>query len=247
MTRGTRNTAAWQAFDMVFQPWMRRRLLVRMGAMPALPPESGAVMLVANHCSWWDGFLLRKVQQAIRPGRPLYTIALERELARHPVLRFIGGVGLTPASPGSILAAMRGLSTRIAESPDAVIGYFPQGCIAPSFRRPLAFARGVELFAHHLAPLTIIPIAIHIEPLVNAAPTAFVLAGAPQFTDFGPVSAVALECEITRLLDASLATLSVSGEKADVSWHAAFGCHPPRAGSRTSVLANRSSRELHNA
>lgn len=218
-----------------------------MGAMPALPPGSGAVMLVANHCSWWDGFLLRKVQQAIRPGSPLYIIALERELAAHPVLRLIGGVGLTPNSPGSILAAMRGLSQRIDASPDAVIGYFPQGCIAPSFRRPLAFARGVELFGRHLAPLTIIPVAIHIEPLVNAAPTAFVLAGSPQRTDVTPVSAVALEREITQLLDASLATLATSGEKADVLWHAAFGSHPLRAGSRLSISPGGSSRALHNA
>ncbi|MEO9225890.1 MAG: 1-acyl-sn-glycerol-3-phosphate acyltransferase, partial [Gemmatimonadaceae bacterium] len=117
------------------------------------------LLLVANHVSWWDGFLLREVQRELRPQSVLYTLALERELREHPVLRLTGGIGVDPASPASILGAVRRFEHKRQEFPHAVFAYFPQGSIAPSYKRPLAFRRGVELFARAIAPLTVLPVA----------------------------------------------------------------------------------------
>ena len=209
---GRFNRIAWRGFDTVFAPWMRHHLRISMiGSAPA-PLGSGPVILVSNHVSWWDGFLLHEIQKRIRPHSPLYTIALERELSAHPVLRLIGGVGMTPSSPSSILRAMRGLQERIAEDPDSMIGFFPQGCIAPSFRRPLGFTRGIELFARKIGNLTIIPVALHIEPLTGMAPTAFVHIGEPRLAPNGEVDAESLQSDVTGLLDATLAGLSLHGE-----------------------------------
>ncbi|MDQ2891018.1 MAG: lysophospholipid acyltransferase family protein [Gemmatimonadota bacterium] len=210
---GRLNRAAWYGFDLAFAPWMNHHLRTCMLSMPHIDAFDGPVMLVSNHVSWWDGFLLRQVQRLIRPGSPLYTIALERELKLHPILRLIGGVGVVPSSPTSILRAARGLQERVAECPNAVIGYFPQGCITPSFRRPLGFARGLEFFARKIGTLTVIPIALHIEPLAGMAPTAFVRIGEPQRMVGGAVSVDSLQRNVSELLDATLASLSLHGER----------------------------------
>ena len=176
-------------------------------------------MLVSNHVSWWDGFLLRAVQKSIRPRSAFYTIALERELALHPILRLIGGVGMTPSSPSSILRSMRVLEAQCSDEPDTVIGFFPQGRIAPSFARPLAFTRGIELFARRIGTLTVLPIALHIEPVTGMAPTAFVRAGDPIPAPQGVVDVELLERSVEKLLDATTASILLHGETSVQHWN----------------------------
>jgi 1-acyl-sn-glycerol-3-phosphate acyltransferase len=206
----------WNAFDSVFRPWMQRRIRTCIAGAPSRVADGTPILLVANHVSWWDGFLLRAVQRDLRPQSVLYTLALERELRSHPILRFTGGIGVDPASPSSVLRAVRRFETNRREFPDAVFAYFPQGCIAPSFKRPLEFRRGVELFARALAPLTVLPVAIHIEPITNLAPTAFVTLGNPFASD-GNINHHDLERQIHALLDETLAFVAKHGERAEVA------------------------------
>lgn len=204
----------WNAFDLVFKPWMRRRLKVCVTGDPGHLTPDAPLLLVANHVSWWDGFLLREVQRELRPDSVLYTLALERELREHSVLRFTGGIGVDPESPASIRGALRRFEQKRHEFTHAVFAYFPQGCIAPSYRRPLAFRRGVELFARALAPITVLPVGIHIEPMTSLAPTAFVTIGEPIKSPDGHVDHRDLERRVHELLDETLAFLAKHGENA---------------------------------
>ena len=211
---GERATRAWwRAFDVAFGPVMRGRLRVRLSEpLPATPP--GPIVLVANHVSWWDGFLLRAVQRALRPHGAVRTIALERELERHPFLRRIGGIGIDPSSPTSILRTLRAIAR--LRSDDLVLGYFPQGRIMPSHARPLGFHRGIDLVLGALEPATVVPIALHIEPLARLAPTAFVVVGAP--IDAATTDHAGLERRIALMLDELLAFTARHGEDADEAW-----------------------------
>lgn len=203
----------WRAFDVAFAPIMRRRLHVRLSEpVPAL--GSGPIVLVANHVSWWDGFLLRAVQRALRPRAELRTIALERELARHPFLRRIGAIGIDPTSPASIRHALR--TVEQLRSDDLVLGYFPQGRIEPSHARPLAFHRGIDLVLDAIAPASVVPVALHVEPLARFAPTAFIAIGAPL--DAAATNHVELERCVTQLVDDVLAFTALHGEDADRAW-----------------------------
>jgi hypothetical protein len=169
---------ALRAFDRIFLPWMHRRLRIRIAGLPGRLPPGRPVVLVANHTSWWDGFLLREVHRLLRPRAPLHTVMLASELRRRRILRALGGVGIEPGDAGTLLTALRTLRERVDRSPETVVIFFPQGRIWPTHRRPLGFQRGVELFVRRLAPATVLPVAIHLEPLHRVAPTAFVLAGA---------------------------------------------------------------------
>lgn len=207
---------AWTAFELGFQPWMRRRVHVRATGLPAPDDARLPLVLAANHVSWWDGFVLREIQRALRPRAPFWPVMLERELARRPFFRALGAVGIDAASPATIRRAMRTLERRRAARPDGVIAYFPQGRMWPTSRRPLGFRRGIELVASRLAPVRVLPVALHVEPLNTPAPTVFVLGGTPVHVsadDARSLDHTRLEAEVEKLLDVLHRFLSRHGER----------------------------------
>ena len=202
------------AFELFFRPWMRRRVHAVRIAFAARPATGRPLLLAANHVSWWDGFVLREVQRALRPGAPMYTVMSSAELARFPYFRLMGVVGVDPASPGSVARALAFLRARLRERPESTVVFFPQGRIWPSHRRPLGFRRGVEVFARRLSA-HVLPVGIHAEPLNTVAPTFFVSVG--EGVD-GHTSAAELERRVEAELDAVLGFLAEHGEEAGNAW-----------------------------
>ena len=224
--------AAVGAFELLFRPWMRRRVhAVRVAGLPVGLPPARPLLLAANHVSWWDGFILREVQRALRPGAPLYTVMSRTELARLPFFRRLGVVGIDPSSRGSVLGALRCLEVRVRERPDAVVVFFPQGRIWPSFRRPLGFQRGVELFARRLSSV-VLPVGVHAEPLNTVAPTFFVSVGEPL--EWAP-GVEELERRVEAELDAVLGFVSTHGEEAPRGWPGPHRRLSPGAGAPEEV------------
>src|SRR5690606_15350821 len=81
------------AFELGFRPWMRRRIhAVRVAGLPTYTPSARPILLVSNHVSWWDGFVLREVQRRIRPDAPVYVVMSEERLKRLPFFRLMGVV-----------------------------------------------------------------------------------------------------------------------------------------------------------
>ncbi len=212
MSRGF-SPLAYAGFWSVFRPWMKSRIsgvsisVPRASIDPHIP-----LIIVANHVSWWDGFLLMELQRVLRPDAPFSAIMLESELRKSPFLRRIGTIGIDPDSPATLLSAMRELSERVKDRPDTMIFFFPQGKIWPSWKRPLGFKRGVEVFARSVGEALVLPVALHIEPLNRAAPHAFIRAGEPLKS--ADASSVALERLVASELDEILALVSDYGEDA---------------------------------
>jgi 1-acyl-sn-glycerol-3-phosphate acyltransferase len=207
----------WAGFERVFLPWMRHRLsgVYLRGASRALPLPGLPVLLVANHVSWWDGFLLREVHRAIRPRSPFHVVMSEAQMRAHPLLRWLGAVPLGdgPLAARAMLRALEGLSADGAP----VIGYFPQGRIWPSHRRPLGFQRGVDWLAGRLSPIVVVPVGLHLEPLNRSAPAAFVAVDRPVLVP-NRLESGTLEARVTRVLDSLHAFLDTHGEAAPGRW-----------------------------
>ena len=210
--------SAFRAFDLFFQPWRARRLRTAPPVgLPRQLPADRPLVMVANHTSWWDGFLLRDVHRALRPGAPMYTLMSATELRRRPFFRLLGAVPVHEGSPAGTLHMLRSLRRWTAVRADASIIVFPQGRIGPSARRPPGFRRGVELVVRAVSPCHVLPVALHVEALNHAAPTAFIVA-APVIDaateSEGRASVPALEAAITSRLDALAALLNEYGEDA---------------------------------
>src|SRR5690606_15052336 len=97
------------------------------------------LLLVCNHVSWWDGFIIRAVQQRLRPAAPVFTLMSRSELDRHPYFRLMGAVGIGNTSAAAVRAGLREFEARLFDAPGSVGVVFPQGAIWPASRRPLGF------------------------------------------------------------------------------------------------------------
>jgi 1-acyl-sn-glycerol-3-phosphate acyltransferase len=207
---------ALAGFELFFRPWLFSRVRIAPFALPDLPSGIPAV-LVANHTSWWDPFVLREMHRQMRRG-PLYTVMLESELGQRPFFRRIGVVGIEPSSVASVRSTVRTLRHRLRSHPEACLTYFPQGRIWPATRRPLGFLRGIELFVSHLAPVAVVPIGIRLEALNSTRPTIFTLPGAPSVYEDGKGLAAHLEAATEGLLDTIADHLERHGEAALENW-----------------------------
>lgn len=178
-------------------------------------PIDRPVLFYGNHASNWDGFLYWDLQKRLRPGNAMFSLMLEPELRRLPIFRRLGGVGIDPGSASSGVRALRALRvTRAlrATRSDFCFTVFPQGATWPSAKRPLGFQGGLLHFARALAPVTLLPVAVHFEQLGSLRPHAFVSTGVPIACDAEPPPLDELEGHVTTLLDAVQAELAHRGE-----------------------------------
>lgn len=204
-------------------------------------PADRPVLLYGNHASNWDGFFYRELQKKLRPGAVTYSLMLERELARRPLFRRLGGLGVRPGSGPSLLAAARTACALRAERSDFFFSVFPQGRIEPASKRPLGFQGGLGHFVRALAPVTLLPVAIDFGFLNALRPHAFIACGEPLLVDAaadGELPEVrTLEREATALLDDLQAGLARTGENPPFVTRGpvpgARGANPDALGPRT--------------
>jgi hypothetical protein len=212
---------AWALFELAFRPWLRKNLAgIHLAGLPE-PSDLARdlpLVLVANHTSWFDGFLLRAVHRGVRPESALLSAMLERELRGRPILRFIGGVGFDPERPLTLRRVLQ--EVRARRDPAPTLSYFPQGRIFPSFRSPLGFQRGIETLIRHLAPLHVLPVGIHLEGGNAVRPHAFVSAGRLRtISDARDApSARALEQDVAQETLRIRTFLETWGEDAPLRW-----------------------------
>lgn len=193
---------------------MRNRARVHLAGLPRCLMPDRPLLIAANHVSWWDGFVLRELQRWLRPGAPFNILMTGRELERFSFLEHFGAIGIDAGSPASIVRAIRCLEARMRDRPDSVLVYFPQGEIQPTFRRPLGFRRGVEVFARRIDAI-VLPVGIHVEPLNRVAASCFALAG--EVID-NPLDVARLETAVEMQLDTILGHIARHGERAARCW-----------------------------
>jgi len=211
-------------FEFVFRPWMRRRLSgVYITGLPRTVPEDRPILFIANHLGWWDGFVLREVQRAIRPRAPLFITMTGENLRKFSGLRLMGSIDVGRDSPTALRRALRFFEEQRQASSDFTTVLFPQGALWPARRRPIAFRRGITTFVRLLSPVTVIPVAIDYELFDRPTPGAFLSVGRPIVIDGeadveSKGSTEYLEQALTSELDTLAAFLDWHGDDAPVFW-----------------------------
>lgn len=239
---------AWRLFETVFRPWMGRRMRVAVTGLGKVPADDTPLLVCANHESWWDGFLVRELQRRLRPRGRFHAVMLEAELARHPFLRFLGGLGIDPASVSSLRGLFRLARTLGAERPAGLLAYFPQGRIRPGSIAPLGFHAGVLPVIEAMAPVSVLPVGIRVLPGKDHRMDAFLSVGEPIGVP-GPdtVRIALLEAAVSEELRAVRAFVREHGEDAFLRYPQPLGRLPrpsdlyspvPEAGSWVSISRN---------
>lgn len=163
---------AW--FDRWFASQARGRLgatfaRVRLAGAEHLREASaaGPVLLVSNHCAWWDPLVVLYLETYVFRG-DWYAMMDAANLRRLPFFGLVGafGVDLDVASDGA--AAMK-YSARLLKRPGQAVWIFPQGAERPQSLRPLGFRAGSAEIAR-IARVKTVPVALRYAFVHEARP-----------------------------------------------------------------------------
>ncbi len=153
-----------------------------------------AVLFVANHSSWWDGFFVYEVYKKLKLRKKFKIVMLESELKKFPFFRLCGAVGLIPKNS-------QHNDKIFGELKNYCVCFFPQGQLVPQNQRPLIFRSGINDLIRKLQPVQIICVGQHIEPCQFMKPTALIRAIAFSESDSEAVKAKTLAAATEENLD----------------------------------------------
>jgi 1-acyl-sn-glycerol-3-phosphate acyltransferase len=159
------------------------------------------VLIVPNHSTWWDGFLVYLLNREVL-HRTLHLMMLEEQLRRFPFFARVGAFGISPGQRRGVADAVRYSGSVLGERRNALC-VFPQGVLAPGGMRPLGFQRGIErILSIAEAEISLLPLAIRCEFLGERKPAAFLLPGEVQILTAGTFAGAArLEETVASLLE----------------------------------------------
>jgi len=136
--------------DPFFQ-WLTRTLLHRKFHEVQIASDfrdSGtAVLLIANHVGWWDGFWMLFLNQRVTRRR-FFFMMHEAQLRKHRYFRHTGGFSVQPGS-AEIRQSLHYAMTLLSDSRNLVL-LFPQGKIHSAYQNNLHFERGAQYLADHI-------------------------------------------------------------------------------------------------
>lgn len=101
------------------------------------------VLVISNHFSWWDGFILIQLNNKFFKRR-LHFMMLERELRKSMMLTKIGAFSIKKERLSSIESL--NYSLEIIQDPQNLFFFFPQGKISSIYTNEFIFEKGVLMY-----------------------------------------------------------------------------------------------------
>lgn len=141
----------------LFRPYLRH--LVRrsfhsvqvLGELPSFP-EDRSVLLLPNHSTWWDGFIIYLTNDLAWQKKP-FVMMEEKQLNRFPFFNRLGAYSVRPGDREDVEKTLS-YSAHLLENPRHLLFLFPQGKLLPWHQRPLTFKSG---FSHILSASPVRP------------------------------------------------------------------------------------------
>jgi 1-acyl-sn-glycerol-3-phosphate acyltransferase len=99
------------------------------------------VLLIANHFSWWDGFLALYFDMNVLK-RKFYFMMLEEQLHKFWFFNYTGGFSVKKKSR-SVIETLRYTNVLLADNRNMVL-LFPQGEIQSMHRQDFIFQKGLD-------------------------------------------------------------------------------------------------------
>jgi len=127
-----------------------RRMFVRVRLREAGgdPRAAGSPLLViANHPSWWDGYLALLLSRHY--GMRRYLMMDAAQLQRYGFFAWAGGLGVERADARDVARSIAYAANLLRQENRASLWLFPQGAITASRARPLVVHAGAAHILRH--------------------------------------------------------------------------------------------------
>lgn len=164
--------------------WFRRyasrhfcAVRVAKGCLPAVEPGD-AVIVYANHPSWWDPVLFALLHAHVLADRAGYGPMEARALARYGVLRRIGIFPIDPETRSGAAVFLRAAGG-LLETPATALWITAQGTFRDPRDRPVRLRPGVAHLMRRHGRAVAIPLALELPFWNESAPEALARFGAP--------------------------------------------------------------------
>ncbi|QHT67731.1 glycerol acyltransferase [Rhodocytophaga rosea] len=105
-----------------------------------------ALLVLANHFSWWDGFLLYHLNELFFHKR-FHVMMLQEQLKQYSFLRYSGAYSVQRKGK-SLLESLQ-YTSRLLENPGNIVLIFPQGKIESMHTPYIHFEKGIKHIADH--------------------------------------------------------------------------------------------------
>lgn len=105
------------------------------------------VLMIANHFSWWDGFIQYRLNRHVYK-RKLHVMMLEEQLSQHPILTQCGAFSIRKRSR-EIIESLN-YCIKLLENTNNLVLLFPQGKIESIYTSYFIFEKGLAYIFKHL-------------------------------------------------------------------------------------------------
>jgi 1-acyl-sn-glycerol-3-phosphate acyltransferase len=99
-----------------------------------------SVLLIANHISWWDAFLLYYVFTKLS-RKKLYVMVLEDTMKKQWFFKYIGAFSVNKNNHHTIVSL--NYAAQLLNDPQNIVLMFPQGKLSSNFINEVEFEKGV--------------------------------------------------------------------------------------------------------
>ena len=155
-----------------FRWYISRRLKQHFHSIELIgnvPHNDGAILVISNHTSWWDGFWINYLNEN-RFQRKFTFLMREDQLQKHWYFKHTGGIPINKGSRSAIKSLA--YCAQLLNSPNYLLLVFPQGEIQTMHATTFKFEKGIErIMANCPENVQMIFAANLIDYFSNAKPT----------------------------------------------------------------------------
>lgn len=185
-------------FDWFVRGYFRKHFhavaINRDGLKDTVLQQPCALVVYANHCSWWDPLIAMLVKKCIFPDFKLYAPIDQDSLEKYRIFRELGFYGVKHGTTAGAANFLR-KSLAILRTPGSSIWITPEGHFCDVRNRSLRLMPGIGHLAHCVQSskrdatqthkVYFIPIAIELPFWEERLPECLVWFGSPIELDFG--------------------------------------------------------------
>lgn len=102
--------------------------------------EEEAVLLLANHFSWWDGFLMFQLNRLLFK-KEFHVLVTDEDYKKHWFLKYVGA--FAAEGKGKDVVETLLYAGQLLNDPNNLVLMFPQGKLYPVYSNSIAFEKGV--------------------------------------------------------------------------------------------------------